>query len=404
MSGDRVTMVSPSGLHEGGPRSERSGGAPLPAVTVVMPVYNESASIQMSLAAILSQDYPADRIEVLIADGRSEDATVDRVRRVMAGNPERRIRVLNNPLRTPGAALNLMIHEATGEILVRVDGHAEIAPDYVRLCVEALQTTDALNVGGCISTAGSGFMGGAIAAAVGSLLGNGGARYRRPPAVEGAYVDTVQFGAWRRDTFRQLGLFEEWRVNEDCEFNARILEAGGRILLHPGIKATYFSRRSLRSLAQQYFRYGRLKCRVIARHPRQLRARQVAPPAFVLLLLAAPLTERLTATDTPLLLIGSVGYLVTIGIASVRAAFRARKPGYTLALPTVFATLHLSYGTGALLGVAELLLESAFAGLRRLGPAALRPPRGPLVDRPGPSYDDRGAVRSRVPSQTDVTR
>ena len=119
----------------------------------------------------------------------------------------------------------MMILEATGEILVRVDGHAEIAPDYVRLCVEALQTTDALNVGGCISTAGSGFMGGAIAAAVGSFLGNGGARYRRPPAVEGAYVDTVQFGAWRRDTFRQLGLFEEWRVNEDCEFNARILEA-----------------------------------------------------------------------------------------------------------------------------------------------------------------------------------
>ena len=336
----------------------------MPAVTVVMPVYNESMSIDESLASVLSQDYPEGLVEILIADGGSQDGTVDRIGRVIAGHPERRIRLLNNPLRTAGAALNLMIREATGEILVRVDGHAEIAPDYVRLCVEALKTTDALNVGGYISTVGSGWMGGAIAAAVGSFWGNGGARYRRPPAIEAAYVDTVPFGAWRQETFYRLGLFEEWRVNEDCEFNARILEAGGRILLHPGIKATYCSRRSLRSLAQQYFQYGRLKCRVIGRHPRQLRVRQLAPPAFVLMLLAVFLTERLTETATPLLLIASVGYLFTIGIASALAALRARQPGYSLALPIVLATLHLSYGTGALLGAAELLLECVFARKR----------------------------------------
>jgi hypothetical protein len=257
-----------------------------------------------------------------------------------------------------------MIREATGEIVVRVDGHAEIARDYVRSCVQALKTSDALNVGGCISTAGFGFMGGAIAAALGSFWGNGGARFRSRPADEAKYVDTVPLGAWRRETFDRLGSFEEWRVNEDCEFNARILDAGGRILLDPHIKATYFSRRSLRSLALQYFQYGRLKCRVIARHPRQLRVRQVAPPALVLMPLAALLTERLTEAHTPLLLIASVGYLFTIGIASVLAAFRARRPSYTLALPNVFATLHLSYGTGALLGAAELLLESVFARKR----------------------------------------
>lgn len=374
MNRDRAVEASPSGLREDGRQWERSDGASSPAVTVMIPVHNESASIERCLAAVLSQDYPESRIEILIADGGSEDGTVDRIRRVLAGNPKRRIRLLNNPLRTAGAALNLMIREATGEILVRVDGHAEIAPDYVRLCVQALSTTDALNVGGCISTVGSGFMGGAIAAAVGSFWGNGGARYRWRPTVEAAYVDTVQFGAWKRETFHRLGFFEEWRVNEDCEFNARILQAGGRILLHPRIKATYFSRRSLRSLAQQYFQYGRLKCRVIARHPRQLRVRQVVPLAFVLMLLAVFLTETLTRTDTPLLLIASIGYLFTIGIASLPAALRARQPGYALALPAAFATLHLSYGTGALLGSVELLLESAFARLTRLRPA---PPQKP---------------------------
>ncbi|MEX1244597.1 MAG: glycosyltransferase family 2 protein [Thermoanaerobaculia bacterium] len=365
-------MISPSGLREDGSRWERSGGAPLTTVTVVMPVYNESTSIDESLASVLSQDYPEDLVEILIADGGSQDGTVERIGRVIAGNPERHIRLLNNPRRTAGAALNLMIREAAGEIVVRVDGHAEIAHDYVRSCVQVLKTSDALNVGGCISTAGFGFMGGAIAAALGSFWGNGGARFRSRPADEAEYVDTVPLGAWRRETFDRLGSFEEWRVNEDCEFNARILQAGGRILLHPRIKATYFSRRSLRSLAQQYFQYGRLKCRVIACHPRQLRVRQVVPLAFVLMLLAVFLTERLTRTNTPLLLIASIGYLFTIGIASVPAAFRARQPGYTLALPAVFATLHLSYGIGALLGSAELLLESVFARLTRLRPVALR--------------------------------
>lgn len=363
MSGDCSAVVLPLGLSECGPR-EWSRGAPSPMVTVVMPVYNESASIDKSLSSVLCQDYPEDRIEILIADGGSKDGTLDRIGCVIAANPKRRIRLLNNPLRTAGAALNLMIREATGQIIIRVDGHVEIAPDYVRLCVQPLSTTDVFNVGGVISTAGFGFMGGAIAVAVSSFWGNGGARYRWRPISEPVYVDTVPFGSWRQETLRRLGLFEEWRVNEDCEFNARILEAGGRILLHPHIKATYFSRRSLRSLAQQYFQYGRLKCRVIARHPRQLRVRQVVPAAFVLTLLAALMTEMLTETHTPLFLIASVGYVFTTGIASVLAAFRAQRPCFTLALPAVFATLHLSYGTGALLGAAELLLESVFARKR----------------------------------------
>ncbi len=370
MSETCAAVHLPSGPREHDSGQERFDDAPLPAVTVVMPVYNESASIDRSLASVLFQDYPEGLIEILIADGGSEDGTPDRIGRVIAGNPKRLIRLLSNPRRTAGAALNLLIREATGEILVRVDGHSEIAPDYVRRCVEALRTTDALNVGGCITTAGSGFMGGAIAAAVGSFWGNGGARYRWRCAAEPVFVDTVQFGAWRRTTFDRLGLFEEWRADEDCEFNARILDAGGGVLLHPGIKATYFSRGSLRSLAQQYFHYGKLKCRVIARHPRQLRVRQVAPPALVLMLLAALMTERLMEAQTPVLFIASVGYLFTIAIASAFVAFRARQPRLSVALPAVFATLHLAYGIGVLLGVAELLVETLFARKRR-------PPRLP---------------------------
>ena len=224
---------------------------------------------------------------------------------------------------------------------------------------------DAVNVGGYFTTAGSGFMGGAIAAAAGSFWGNGGARYRRSPDPQRAWVDTVPFGAWRRETFHRLGLFvEEWKVNEDCEFNARIRDAGGRILLDPEIRVTYHPRRSLRSLARQYFQYGKLKCRVIARHPRQLRARQAAPPAFVLTLLGIFVADAFTDTDPSLFFVASSGYLLTLACASAWAALRTGQPRYTLALPTVFATMHLSYGLGALVGAVGLLLESVGTRLR----------------------------------------
>ncbi len=364
MSVEHPDLLLSCGRGTDGGEREPSCCVTLPTVTVLIPVYNESAFIERALVTVLFQDYPEDRIEVLIADGGSTDQTVEYVSRVIAANPGRRIRLLKNPLRTAGAALNLMIREATGEILVRVDGHAEIAADYVRLCVQALITTHAVNVGGYVAAAGSGFMGEAIASALGSFWGNGGARYRSRRTFEATYVETVPFGAWWRSTFDRLGLFEEWRADEDDEFNARILDSGGDILLHPGIRARYMSRRTLASLARQYFQYGRLKCRVIARHPRQLRLRQVVPPALVLALLTAVMTEPLTDGQTPLILIAAVGYLLTLGIASAYIAFQARRPRYAMTLPTVFATLHLSYGTGALLGVAELLVDSLFARTR----------------------------------------
>jgi len=338
----------------------------LPRISIVMPICNEATWIERSLAAVLSQDYPRQLMEVLIADSQSDDGTVECIRRVIALNPQHRIRLLDCSVQTPGAALNLMIRQATGDIVVRVDGHTEIAPDYVRWCVVALQTTDALNVGGYISASGDGLIGRAIAMAIGSFWGNGGARFRSHPVARPAYVDTVPFGAWRRDTLARLGPFEEqWRVNEDCEFNSRTRDAGGKILLHPAIRATYFPRRSLRSLAKQYFRYGNLKCRVIARHPRRLSARQLAPPLFVLMLVALFLAGVLGEARTSLLLIAPLGYLFAIGIASVRIAFRSKQPRYALVLPAVFAVLHLSYGIGALLGAMQLLIMSLSSIFRR---------------------------------------
>lgn len=341
---------------------------PLPRVSVVMPIYNEARWIERSLTAVLEQDYPPSLLEVLIADSHSEDGTAERLREMAVRHPGRAIRLLENPGRTPGAALNLMIREASGEIIVRVDGHAEVAPDYVRRCLSALQTSDALNVGGCVSASGVGTVGRAIALAIGSFWGNGGARYRSRPALRPTYVDTVQFGAWRRETLAKLGPFiEKWAVNEDCEFNARILDAGGKILLHPAIRATYFPRSSLPSLARQYFRYGTHKCGVIARHPRRLRARQLAPPLLVLMLFGSGALASLGGLDPAAALAPPLAYASALGVTSVGLAWRRGRLADAWLLPAVFATLHVSYGIGALLGTAKWLASAAWP--RRRGRA-----------------------------------
>ncbi len=341
--------------------------AALPRVSIIMPIYNEATWIDRSLTAVLRQDYPRHLLEVLVADSHSNDGTVERLRGIMARHSDHDIRLLENSDRTPGAALNLMIREATGEIIVRVDGHTEVATDYVRCCVEALSSSDASNVGGCVSASGAGFVGRGIALAVASFWGNGGARYRNPPMSRPTYVDTVPFGAWKRETLSRLGPFiENWRVNEDCEFNARTLDAGGKILLHPAIRATYFPRASLRSLAKQYFWYGTLKASVIARHPKQLRARQLAPPLLVLTMLVSLAVATLGGMSTSLPLVAPLVYIFAIGIASLHIALRSGQVVYTPLLPAVLATLHLSYGVGVLAGMLQLLASFSLHQIPRL--------------------------------------
>jgi succinoglycan biosynthesis protein ExoA len=112
----------------------------------------------------------------------------------------------------------------------------------------------------------------------------------------------------------------------------------------------------LRSLARQYFRYGKLKCGVIARHPRRLRARQVAPPLLVLILLASLPFAVAEEEISSFLLLAPLTYFSAIGIASVHIAFRSGHPVFACVLPAVLATLHLSYGIGAWLGMAKMLI------------------------------------------------
>jgi succinoglycan biosynthesis protein ExoA len=319
----------------------------LPFVSVVMPVRNEAGFIARSLGSVLAQDYPVDRLEVLVADGRSTDVTREIVASLSPQVPP--VRLVDNPGGIVPSGFNAALREARGEVIVRVDGHTVLESDYVWQCVAELQRTGADNVGGRMNAVATGRVGEAIVLATSSPFGVGGARFHYSDSEE--WVDTVYLGAFRRSTLERLGGFDEEFVrNQDDEFNYRLRAAGGRILLSPKIRSRYFSRGSWAALAQQYAQYGYWKVRVLQKHPAQMQPRQFAPPLFVatllLLIMAAPFLEVARWG-----LLGVAGtYVLASLLASAAAARRAGVPG-ALLLPLAFAVLHMSYGLGFLVGL-----------------------------------------------------
>jgi glycosyltransferase involved in cell wall biosynthesis len=326
-----------------------------PFVSVILPVRNEERYIERCLYSIAAQDYPRERIEVLVVDGLSDDMTRQIVARFAAETPLD-LQLIDNPRLLPAAAMNLGLNAARGDVVMRVDGHAALAPDYVRLCIEALERTDADCAGGLLLSEGDTYIGEAIALAMSSRFGVGGASFRT--GGEGP-VDTVAFGAYRRDVFARIGGFtEEIERGEDDELNYRLLDAGGVIMLVPDARVRYVVRGDLRALARQYFGYGRAKPRVLSLHPVQSRPRQYVPPAFVIALTTAGGLAAM-GYRRPLALLTAVYTLSATTVSLVLASqqrWRLLPP-----LPAAFACMHLSYGLGFLAGALGL----AAAGTRR---------------------------------------
>lgn len=315
-----------------------------PFVTVIMPIRNESDFIERSLGAVLAQDYPHTSMEVLIADGMSTDDTRAIVERTAAGTPDITVTIVDNPGQIVPTGFNAALNKAKGEIIVRVDGHTLIERDYVRQCVETLQRTGADNAGGRMDPVSSTTFGQAVALATSSPFGVGGARFHYSDQEE--WVDTVYMGAWPRRVFDRIGPFDAELVrNQDDEFNYRLRSSGGKILLNPAIRSTYYNRSTWKALWRQYFQYGYWKIRVLQKHPLQMRARQFVPPAFAAALVGS---AGLMALWRPARwLFGFVvgAYAAANLVASGLTAKRARGNA-GLWLPLVFATLHLSYGLG----------------------------------------------------------
>ena len=269
-----------------------------PRVSVVMPVRNEARYIARNLEAVLAQDYPADRLEVLVADGRSDDATRDVVRDVIARTTRRAaaggetgadgaspVVLVDNPERVMPAGANAAIRRASGELILLLGGHASLPPNYVRACVECLNATGADGASGSLESVGEGWVGETIAAAMSSPFGIGNSGFRTEGSGEPRVADTLPFPLFKRSVYERIGLYNPRMIrHQDYEFNFRLRTAGGRLTLLPALRATYHVRPSLKGLWRQYWQYGIWKGRFVRRYPHSLKPRHLAPALFALAL------------------------------------------------------------------------------------------------------------------------
>lgn len=310
-----------------------------PSVSVVVPVRNEEAHLDAAVTAILEQDYPTP-FDVCLAVAPSDDGTRELADRLAASND--RVRIVDNPRGVTPAGLNAAIRATTGDVIVRVDGHATLSPGYIRRAVETMRRTGAVNVGGVQRAEGTTDFERAVAIAMTSRMGVGDARFHLG-GDEGP-VDTVYLGVFRRDALEAAGLFDEDLVrNQDYELNIRLRENGGIVWFDPLLSVGYRPRSRVRDLARQYFQYGTWKRRVLIRHPRSVKARQVIPPVVTI----AVIGGVFVAPFAPLALLLPIGYLAAVGLA----ALVSRQPvSMTARLLAIYPTMHLSWGAGFLVG------------------------------------------------------
>jgi len=318
-----------------------------PFVSMILPIRNEARYIQDTLEAMLRQDYSRKHMEIIVADGDSTDRTIEVVK-AAAVSTDIPITIVSNPERIVPSGINRALQHCQGDVIVRVDGHTIIATDYVRQCVDALRRSGAVNVGGRMDPVGLTPIGVAVALATTSPFGVGGSRFHYSRREE--WVDTVYLGAWPRGAFEAGGLFDTEQVrNQDDEFNYRLRSMGGRILLSPAIKSVYYNRGTVRALWRQYFQYGYWKVRVMQKHTKQMRLSHFVPAAFV---------GALTATAAVGLWVPEAAWTArAIGasylVANLYASYLAarKKLASLLHVAVVFAILHVSYGSGFLIGL-----------------------------------------------------
>lgn len=321
------------------------------SAAIVIPCRNELNYIGRCLDSILKLDLPGIDLEVLVCDGMSDDGTREVVARYSKEHPH--IRLLDNPHRTTPYALNLGTRTAQSDVVIILGAHSEVDPGYVRYSIEELEThPEAGCVGGFVENSCEDELSEIVALATSSPFGVGNSHYRT--GGNSGYVDTVLFGAYRREVFDRVGYFDdELTRNQDDELNYRVLKGGYRIFLSERIHCHYYVRSSLKRLFKQYFQYGYWKVYVNLKHRTVTTLRQLPPLLLVLFLI---LGAAVTPLNPLLPKLYAAGILTYLSGGLLFGLGKTRHPVRLLRLMLIFAVLHLGYGIGYLDGVIRFLL------------------------------------------------
>lgn len=325
-------------------------------ITVVCPIYNEEKYIAACIESILSQDYPQEKMEILLIDGMSEDNTRNIILNYVQKYPF--IELLDNPKKIVPTALNIGIRKASSEIIIRLDAHSIYPDNYFSMLVKYLKELDADNVGGIWETLpiDEKLISKAIAAALSHSFGMGNAYYRIGGTAEVKKVDTVPFGCFKKDIFERIGLFDEELVrNQDDEFNGRITKNNGKIYLIPSIVISYFGRDSLKKVAKMFYQYGLFKPLVNKKLGTPTNLRQFFPLLFLIGIVVGAFLSYFSTLIAMVYACILLLYLFLSFNFSARESVKQREWRLFFVLPVTFFLIHISYGWGYLKGIFKVL-------------------------------------------------
>jgi glycosyltransferase involved in cell wall biosynthesis len=322
--------------------------------SIILPVLNEAEHIERCVRSLMNNRYDRDKVEILVVDGGSTDNTLQIVNKL--SEEDKRVRLINNPRRILAAGINIGIETSRGDVLIRMDGHAEAESDFIANSIEVLREhPEAWCVGGAITTISHDYMGRVIGATMSCLVGVGNAMFRLGD-YEG-YADTVAFGAYRKEIFEKIGkLDENLPRTEDDDLHFRIHQAGGKIYISRKIRSKYYARSSIAKLWSQYFQYGYWRIPTIMKHHRPATVRQIVPMIFIMGWIVFILGALIWQPVRYGLAFYAVSYIIVL---LVGAALATKKFGFSagIATPIVSPILHFSYGLGSLVGIWRFVIR-----------------------------------------------
>ena len=335
-----------------------------PSVSIIVLCRNEENFIGKCLNSIIANDYPKEKLEVLVVDGMSEDGTREIVEKHREEHPY--IRLINNPRKLTPFAFNEGIKNSHGDLVMIMSAHATYGADYIKKCVLASQKYGADNVVGVwkILPRGNGFIDKTVVSALSSSFGVGNAAYRTgsDKKKEVEFVDTGAYGCYKKSVFENVGLFNEsLSRGQDMEFNLRLKLAGGKTILVPDAVVYYSARSDFYTFCKHSFKNGVwaiLPFKYSTVVPVLLR--HLVPLVFVSsLTITGILSLFFNIFFLPFLLI-ICSYSTCNIYFSARTALNKKDIRYFIIMPAIYSSLHITYGLGSLYGLMKVILTKQF--------------------------------------------
>ena len=329
-----------------------------PFISIIIPCRNEEKYIGKCLDSIIAQDYPKDKLEVLVVDGRSEDRTREIAKQYIKKYPF--IKLIHNLKKRTVFAFNIGIENANGEYITILNAHSTFSSNRFTKSIEYIERYKVDGVGAVckVISRNNLAIGKAIAYAYSSPFGAGS--LRKMPIQKPKLVDTASGCLYKKEVFDKIGLFNEKLLcSQDMEFNRRLVKTGRKILIVPDIVTHYYARSDFKSFCKHNLRNG-----VWAILPFKysdvipVSLRHLVPLVFVLGLIMSGLFAFFPPFFLGLFLFIVCSYLVLNLYFSSKISFEEKNVRYLFLVPVVFTALHISYGFGSVLGVIKLLLPA----------------------------------------------